>query len=62
MFPGGLDAHTRSRTGITLSHRQLTDLLALSVSNLGRLATFDGTISLKAVKGAAAQNLDLIAA
>jgi toxin-antitoxin system PIN domain toxin len=45
-------------------HRQLTDvyLLALSVSNEGRLATFDATISLKAVEGAAAENLELLAA
>jgi len=49
-----------SRSG----HRQLTDvyLLALSVSNRGRLATFDSTISLKAVEGAAAQNLELFGA
>jgi len=37
-------------------------LLALSVSNRGRLATFDSTISPKAVEGAAAQNLELLAA
>jgi len=37
-------------------------LLALSVSNEGRLATFDATISLKAIQGAAAQNLELLAA
>jgi uncharacterized protein len=45
-------------------HRQLTDvyLLALSVSNEGRLATFDSTISLKAVQGAAPENLELLAA
>ena len=45
-------------------HRQLTDvyLLALSVSDEGRLATFDSTISLKAVEGAAPQNLELLAA
>jgi toxin-antitoxin system PIN domain toxin len=43
-------------------HRQLTDvyLLALSVSNEGRLATFDATISLKAVQGASRQNLELL--
>ena len=43
-------------------HRQLTDiyLLALSVSNRGRLATFDSTISLKAVDGAAERNLELL--
>ena len=45
-------------------HRQITDvyLLALSVANEGRLATFDATISLKAVRGAAAENLELLAA
>jgi uncharacterized protein len=45
-------------------HRQLTDvyLLALSVSNEGRLATFDSTISLRAVPGAAPHNLELLAA
>ncbi|HLW71904.1 MAG TPA: TA system VapC family ribonuclease toxin [Candidatus Binataceae bacterium] len=45
-------------------HRQLTDvyLLALAVSNQGRLATFDATISLKAVEDAAEQNLELLAA
>jgi hypothetical protein len=45
-------------------HRQLTDvyLLALAVSNRGRLATFDATISLKAVEGAREQNLEIISA
>jgi uncharacterized protein len=45
-------------------HRQLTDvyLLALSVSNHGRLATFDSTISMRSVEGAKAQNLEIIAA
>jgi uncharacterized protein len=45
-------------------HRQITDvyLLALVVSNQGRLAAFDSTISLKAGEGAKAQNLELIAA
>jgi uncharacterized protein len=45
-------------------HRQITDvyLLALVVSNQGQLATFDSTISLRAVEGAKAQNLELIAA
>ncbi len=54
----------RFRWNHVQGHRQLTDvyLLALSVSNEGRLATFDATISLKAVQGAAAQNLELLAA
>jgi uncharacterized protein len=45
-------------------HRQITDvyLLALVVSKEARLATFDSTISLRAVEGAKAQNLKLIAA
>jgi toxin-antitoxin system PIN domain toxin len=45
-------------------HRQLTDvyLLALSVSNRSRLATFDSTISLQAVEGAVAQSLEILAA
>lgn len=44
-------------------HRQITDvyLLALAVSNRGRLATFDSTISLRAVEGTKAPNLELIA-
>lgn len=45
-------------------HRQVTDvyLLALSVSNEGRLATFDSTISLKAIQGASPRNLELLVA
>jgi toxin-antitoxin system PIN domain toxin len=45
-------------------HRQLTDvyLLALAVSNGGRLATFDATISVRAVVGAGARHLEVIAA
>jgi uncharacterized protein len=45
-------------------HRQLTDfyLLALAVMNKGRLATFDSTISLRAIEDAREQNLELIAA
>ncbi len=44
-------------------HRQLTDvyLLALAVANDGRLATFDSTISLRAVEGATPRNLELMA-
>ena len=54
----------RFRWNHVQGHRQLTDvyLLALSISNRGRLATFDSTISLKAVEGAAAQNLEILAA
>jgi toxin-antitoxin system PIN domain toxin len=45
-------------------HRQLTDvyLLALSISNEGRLATLDATIPLKGVEGASAQSLELLEA
>jgi toxin-antitoxin system PIN domain toxin len=54
----------RFRWNHVQGHRQLTDvyLLALSVSKESRLATFDSTISLKAVQGAAPQNLELLAA
>lgn len=43
--------------------RQLTDvyLLALAVSNSGCLATFDSTISLRAVLGASAHHLQVLA-
>ncbi len=53
----------RFRWNHVQGHSQLTDvhLLALSVSNRRRLATFDA-ISLKAIEGAAAQNLELLAA
>lgn len=45
-------------------HRQLTDvyLLALSVSNEGRLATFDSAISIRSIEGAKPHNLELLAA
>ena len=43
-------------------HRQIADvyLLALSVANHGKLATFDTGISLRSVVGATADNLDLV--
>jgi uncharacterized protein len=43
-------------------HRQLTDvyLLALAVASDGRLATFDSTISLRAVQRAEGRNLEVI--
>lgn len=43
-------------------HRQLTDLylLALAVSNKGRLATLDSSISVKVVEDATANNLELL--
>jgi toxin-antitoxin system PIN domain toxin len=45
-------------------YRQLTDvyLLGLAVSNQGRLATFDSSISLRAIEGANTENLELISA
>lgn len=45
-------------------YRQITDvyLLAISVMNDGRLATFDSAISLKGVRGASARNLEVLAA
>jgi uncharacterized protein len=54
----------RFRWNHVQGHRQLTDvyLLALSVSNEGRLATFDSTISVRAVQGAAPDSLELLAA
>jgi uncharacterized protein len=43
-------------------HRQLTDvyLLALAVAQRGRFATFDSAISITAVVGSAAHNLEII--
>ena len=45
-------------------YRQLTDLylLALAVSKGGRLTSFDSAISLRAVSGATAQNLEILSA
>jgi uncharacterized protein len=54
----------RLRWNHVQGHRQLTDvyLLALALSNQGRLATFGSTISLRAIEGAKEQNLELISA
>jgi uncharacterized protein len=54
----------RFRWNHVQGHRQLTDvyLLALAISNQGRLATFDSTISLDAIEAAKKQNLELISA
>jgi uncharacterized protein len=54
----------RFRWNRVRGHRQLTDiyLLVLSISNQGRLATFDSTIALAAIEGAKEQNLELISA
>jgi len=55
-------AADRFRWNRVQGHRQLTDvyLLALAVANDGRLATFDSSISLRAVVSAKADNLELI--
>ena len=47
---------------LTVGHRQLTDvyLLGLATAHGGRLATFDRSISLKAVRGARADDLVVI--
>jgi hypothetical protein len=47
---------------LTVGHRQLTDvyLLALAVRRGGRLATFDRSIPVKAVRGARADHLAVI--
>jgi hypothetical protein len=47
---------------LTVGHRQITDvyLLALAVRRGGRLATFDRSITVKAVRGAQADNLAVI--
>ena len=54
----------RFRWNHVQGHRQLTDiyLLALALSNQGRLATFDSAISLRAVQGAAPSNLEVLVA
>lgn len=48
---------------VIVSHRQVTDvyLLGLATRMGGTLATFDGSIPLRAVKGATAVNLSVIA-
>jgi toxin-antitoxin system PIN domain toxin len=54
----------RFRWNHVQGHRQITDvyLLALAITNQGRLATFDSTIALRAVEGAQGKNLELIPA
>jgi toxin-antitoxin system PIN domain toxin len=49
---------------VIVTHRQLTDvyLLGLATKMNGTLATFDGRIPLKAVRGATTDNLTVIAA
>jgi uncharacterized protein len=52
----------RFRWNHVQGHRQLTDiyLLVLAVAKQGRLATFDSSISLRAVQSARADNLEVI--
>jgi uncharacterized protein len=54
--PAGLDF------SLTAGHRHLTDvyLLGLAVQRGGRLATFDRSIPVKAVRGARADHLAVI--
>jgi len=56
-----LDARLLDRTRI-LGPRQLTDvyLLALAVRNGGRLATFDASVPLNAVRGAEPRRLAIL--
>lgn len=56
-----LDARTADARRIH-GPRQVTDLylLALAVKNKGRLATFDGTIALAAIEGAARKHVVVI--
>ena len=65
-WPGSASIRERGRFrwNHVQGYRQLTDvyLLSLAVSNEGRLATFDSTISLRAIEGAKGQNLELIGA
>jgi hypothetical protein len=51
------------RPSLIAGHQKITDayLLGLAVRNHGRLATFDRSIPLKAVRGATASNLIVIA-
>ena len=52
----------RFRWNHVQGHRQVTDvyLLALAVDNDGRLATFDSTISLRAVERAEVRSVEVI--
>jgi toxin-antitoxin system PIN domain toxin len=52
----------RLRWNHVQGHRHITDayLLAMAVVNKGRLATFDSSISLRAIEGAKEQNLEVI--
>ena len=57
-----LREHARFQWRHVQGYRQITDayLLALAVSNAGRLTTFDTAISLRCVVGAASENLEIL--
>jgi toxin-antitoxin system PIN domain toxin len=65
-WPSSLSIRDRGRFrwNHVQGHRQLTDiyLLALAVSNQGRLVTFDSAISIRSVEGAKPHHLELVAA
>lgn len=50
-------------SAVLLGHRQITDayLLALAVHHRGRLVTLDRSVAVRAVPGATAEHLDVIA-
>jgi uncharacterized protein len=61
-WPDDVTLTDASRFDLSVSHRQLTDvyLLALALAHGGRLATFDRSIPLKAVRGAGPRHLEVI--
>ena len=63
-WPDDLTLSDSHRFELTVGHRQLTDayLLALALVHGGRLATFDGSIPLKAVRGAGPRHVEVIRA
>jgi uncharacterized protein len=61
-WPDDVSVCDSSAFNLTVGHKQLTDvyLLALAVRHGGRLATFDRSIPVKAVRGARADHLAVI--
>jgi toxin-antitoxin system PIN domain toxin len=61
-WPDDVSVCDASVFSLTVGHRQISDvyLLALAVRRGGRLATFDRSIAVKAVRGARADNLAVI--
>lgn len=61
-WPDDVSLRDSRRFDLAVGHRKLTDvyLLALAVAHEGRLATFDRSIPLRAVSGAAAKHLVVI--